>query len=67
MTRTDVRNIMVVLNEGGAKMKEMLKSKVMVLFIVMVLGVTYTSSLQTQKLEEENLKEYRDLIVMNQR
>ncbi len=46
-------------------MREMLKSKGMILFIVMVLGVTYTSSLKSDKLEDENLKDYRDTIVMN--
>ncbi len=46
-------------------MKEMLKSKGIILFIVMVLGVTYTNSLRSNKLEDENLKEYRDIIVMN--
>lgn len=46
-------------------MREMLKSKVMILFIVMVLGVTYTSSLQSDRLEDENLKEYHENIVLN--
>lgn len=46
-------------------MREMLKSKGIILFIIMVLGVTYTSSLRSDKLEDENSKEYRDIIVMN--
>lgn len=46
-------------------MKEMLKSKGIILFIVMVLGITYTGSLKSERLEDENLKEYRDMIVLN--
>lgn len=46
-------------------MKEMLKSKGMILFIVMVLGITYTGSLKTERLEDENLKEYYDMMVLN--
>ncbi|MCI9234122.1 MAG: hypothetical protein HFH08_05995 [Bacilli bacterium] len=46
-------------------MSEMLKSKGMILFMIMVLGVTYTSSLRSDKLEDEKLKEYQDIIVMN--
>lgn len=46
-------------------MNEMLKSKGMILFIIMVLGVTYTSSLKSDKLEDEKLKEYQDIIVIN--
>lgn len=46
-------------------MKEILKSKGMVLFIVMVLGVTYIGSLRTDRLEDENLKEYHNMITMN--
>ncbi len=46
-------------------MMEMLKSKGMILFIIMVLGVTYTSSLRTDRLEDEKLKEYHDIVVMN--
>lgn len=46
-------------------MREMLKSKGIILFIAIVLGVTYTSSLRSDKLEDENLKEYHDMIVMN--
>lgn len=46
-------------------MKEMLKSKGMILFIIMILGVTYTSSLRTQRLEDENSKDYHDMIALS--
>lgn len=46
-------------------MREMFKSKGIVIFIIMVLGVTYASSLKSDKLEDENLQEYRDIVVMN--
>ena len=47
-------------------MREMLKSKGMVLFIVIVLGVTYAGSLTTEKFEDEKV-EYRTNIAMNVR
>lgn len=45
-------------------MKEILKSKIMILFMVMVLGVVYTNSLQEEKLEERNSDPYYDKIVI---
>ena len=48
-------------------MREMLKSKGMVLFIVIVLGVTYAGSLTTEKFEDEKGEEYRTNIAMNVR
>lgn len=48
-------------------MREILKSKIMILFIALVLGITYFDSLATEKLEDENLESYRDAIAMNVR
>lgn len=45
-------------------MKEMLKSKMMILFIAMVLGITYMSS-TTERLEDEKREEYQQMITMN--
>lgn len=58
----------MIMSEGGIdNMKEMLKSKGMVLFIVIVLGITYTGSLTTERLEDEKGEEYRSNIAMNVR
>lgn len=46
-------------------MKEILKSKVMVGFIVFVLGITYIDSMNVKRLEQETPKDNKDLIVMN--
>ena len=46
-------------------MKEMLKSKVLVLFIVMMLGVTYISASNTNKLEENVKVSDKNLITLN--
>lgn len=46
-------------------MKEMLKSRIMILFVVMVLGVTYMGSLKSERLEDENLEEYYTIMVAN--
>lgn len=46
-------------------MKEMFKSKIMLLFITMVLGVTYFHSLQVEKLDDERSEEYYDHIAFN--
>lgn len=64
MTRTTVRD-MIKTSEGGVDMKEILKSKVMVLFIIMVLGLTYAFSI-TQKFEDEQSSTYQNLVTMNQ-
>lgn len=45
-------------------MKEILKSKIMILFVVMVLGVIYMNSLHEEKLEERNSDTYYDKIVI---
>lgn len=46
-------------------MKEVLKSKIMVGFIVFVLGITYFDSINVKRLEQETAKDNQDLIVMN--
>lgn len=66
MTRTTVRDKISV-SRGGNSMREILKSKIMILFIALVLGITYFDSLATEKLEDENLESYRDAIAMNVR
>ena len=56
---------MIKTSDGGVDMKEILKSKVMVLFIIMVLGLTYAFSI-TQKFEDEQSSTYQNLVTMNQ-
>lgn len=46
-------------------MKEILKSKVLLLFIVMILGVTYISASNTNKLEENQKRSSENLIALN--
>lgn len=46
-------------------MKEILKSKMMILFITLVLGVTYFSSLSTERMEDQNTDEYQNIVVAN--
>lgn len=46
-------------------MKEIIKSKVMVGFIVFVLGITYIDSMNVKRLEQETNSINQDLIVMN--
>lgn len=65
LTRTIVRDILNT--ERGVCMKEIVKSKVMMGFIVFVLGFTYIDSLNVKKMEQENLKLSNDFIVMNEK
>jgi len=44
-------------------MKEILKSKVMILFITMVLGLTYFDSLNCEKLEERSEQHYGEVVL----
>lgn len=46
-------------------MKEILKSKVLLLFVVMMLGVTYISASNTSKLEENQKMSEENLITLN--
>lgn len=64
LTRTRVRG-KIITTEGGNSMKEIFKSKIMILFITMVLGVTYFHSLQIEKLDDERSEEYHDHIALN--
>ncbi len=63
LTRIYVRS--KIISEGGNSMKEMFKSKIMILFIAVVLGVTYFHSLQVEKLEDESGEEYHNYIAFN--
>lgn len=56
LTQTIVRDN-IKSERGGIKMKDLLKSKVMMGFIVFVLGVTYFDSMQHIKMEEK-IEEY---------
>lgn len=46
-------------------MKEILQSKIMIGFIVLVLGVTYFDSLQVQKLDETKTESINEVVVLN--
>ncbi len=48
-------------------MKEIMKSKVMMGFIIFVLGFTYLDSVNVKHMEQENLKLSNDFIVMNEK
>ena len=48
-------------------MKEIVKSKVMMGFIIFVLGFTYIDSLNVKKMEESNTRISNDFIVMNEK
>lgn len=45
-------------------MKQMMKSKLLIGFIVAMLGITYVNSMNISKLESSN-SEYEHVIVMN--
>lgn len=64
LTRTTVRD-KIIMSKGGNSMKDILKSKVMILFIAMVLGVTYFDSLATEKLEDNHREDYQESIAIN--
>lgn len=53
LTRTVVRD-KLKLSRGSEFMKEMLHSKVMISFILFILGFTYVNSLQMNRLEEQS-------------
>lgn len=65
MTRTIVRGNLNI--ERGVCMKEIMKSKVMMGFIIFVLGFTYLDSVNVKHMEQENLKLSNDFIVMNEK
>jgi hypothetical protein len=46
-------------------MKELLKSKIMIGFIIFVLGITYIDSVNVKKMEEDTKVAHDNLIVMN--
>ena len=46
-------------------MKEIMKSKIMLGFIIFVLGFTYLDSLKVKRLEQEMTKDIHELVVMN--
>lgn len=48
-------------------MRELLKNKLMIGFLVFVVGFTYVSSMKQQKMEENHVKAERDYVVMNVR
>lgn len=57
MTRTTVRD-MIKMSKGGNDMKEMLKNKWMVGFMVLVLSLTYMNGTnERQMMEREQLNE----------
>lgn len=63
MTRTSVRDKMIA--ERRMCMKEIMKSKIMLGFIIFVLGFTYLDSLKVKRLEQEMTKDMHELVVMN--
>lgn len=46
-------------------MKEIMESKIMVGFIIFVLGFTYLDSMKVKRLEEKQTKEMQEFVVMN--
>ena len=46
-------------------MKEIMKSKIMVGFMVFVLGITYLDSMNARRLEQTGQAEEKNLVVMN--
>lgn len=46
-------------------MKELLKSKIMIGFIVFILGITYIDSINVKKMEEDTKVSTDNLISMN--
>ena len=46
-------------------MKEIMKSKIMVAFMVFVLGITYLDSMNARRLEQTSQAEEKNLVVMN--
>jgi hypothetical protein len=49
----------------GDCMKEIMKSKIMVGFMVFVLGITYLDSMNARRLEQTSQAEEKNLVVMN--
>lgn len=64
MTQTIVRD-KIESTKGGIKMKEILKSKVMIGFAIFVIGFAYLSATETKKMEENKIESDREMIVMN--
>lgn len=46
-------------------MKEIMESKIMVGFIIFVLGFTYLDSMKVKRLEAKQTKEMQEFVVMN--
>lgn len=46
-------------------MKEVMKSKIMLGFIIFVLGFTYLDSVRVKQLEQKNTQEMQEFVVMN--
>ncbi|MBS7020528.1 MAG: hypothetical protein KH135_01460 [Firmicutes bacterium] len=46
-------------------MKELLKNKFMILLLVVSVGITYVSSMEQKKMEEDSPKSQVDYITMN--
>lgn len=63
LTRTLVRGMMK--SERRYSMKEIVKSKFMVGFIVLVLGITYVDSMNVKRMEQVNVSDTENLVVMN--
>lgn len=63
LTRTAVRS--KIKTERGDNMKEIIKSKFMVGFIVLVLGITYVDSINVKRMEQVNISDTENLVVMN--
>ena len=65
MTRTIIRDMIIMSRGRNEIMKEILQSKVMMGFIILVLGVTYCNSLQTHKLDETNIERVNEVVAIN--
>lgn len=63
LTRTPVRSM--IKSERRYSMKEIVKSKFMVGFIVLVLGITYVDSMNVKRMEQVNVSDTENLVVMN--
>ena len=46
-------------------MKEILKSKTVIGFVVFILGITYINSIQIRMIENDTVKANNDSIIMN--
>lgn len=64
LTQTSVRDMMNT--ERGDSMREIVKSKIMMGFIIFVLGFTYVDSMNVKRMEQTDKGVTEELVVMNE-